>query len=126
MKFFKYVFAILALVYLVGAFLPPSFVVTQHSGAGPIAPEWVGRAISIADFLLLGIMFYGVQKRKLIYWRLIPFLLGLFLLSVVIPPLWSLIRLSLPWVPFIFIVVAIFIGALFLSAWWRNQKIYFA
>jgi hypothetical protein len=40
--------------------------------------------------------------------------------------LWTLISLSLPWVPFMFIVFFIFIGALFFGAWWRSQKSYFA
>jgi hypothetical protein len=126
MKFFKYCCAILALAYLVTALLPAHLLVPQHSGLKATVPEWVGRALSIADFLLLAAMFYGVQKRKPIYWRLIPVLLGIFLLSVVIPTLWSLIRLSLPWAPFMFIVVFFFIGALFFGAWWRNQKNYFA
>jgi hypothetical protein len=123
MKLFKYSCAALGLSYLISALLPASIIVTQPTA---VTSEWVGRLIYIGDFLLLSAMIYGVQKRTPIYWKLIPGLLGVFLLSVVIGTLWSLIALSMPWVPFTFIITFIFIGFLAFIAWWRNQKSYFA
>jgi hypothetical protein len=120
MKLLKFCCAVLALGCLVSALIPTS-IAPQHTAT---APAWVGRAVSTADFLLLGIVLYGVETRKPIYWRLIPILLAIFLLSVLIPTLWSLIRLSLPWLPFVCIIVFIFVGVLFFIAWWRNQKSY--
>ena len=125
MKLFKYCCAFLALVYFVYAFLPSRLVVAELSGAEAITPEWVGRAFSIEYSLLFSAMFYGIQTRKRIFWRLIPVLLGILLLSVVIPAFWGLFRLSLPWVPFIFVVVFILISLLIFIAWWRSQKNYF-
>jgi hypothetical protein len=122
MKYFKYLCAAMALGSLAGALIPTS-IVPQHTAT---APEWVGRAIYTGDFLLLGTVFYGMQKRKPIYWRLIPVLMAIYLLSVAIPTLWTVSRLSLPWFPFIVTFVFIFIGLLFFIAWWRNQKSYFA
>jgi hypothetical protein len=122
MKYFKYLCAAMALSCLVSALIPMS-IVPQHTAT---APEWLGRVIYIGDFLLLGTMFYGMQKRKPIYWRLIPVLMAIYLLSVVVPALWTLSRLSLPWFPIIFTFVFIFIVLLFFIAWWRNQRSYFA
>lgn len=121
MKQFKYFCAIMALASLVSAFLP-----AQHNDVRAVAPEWVGRAIFIVDFLLLSTMFYGIQTRKPIFWKLIPALLAMLLLSSVVPALWSLVQLSLPWLPFMFIIAFIFIGSLFFIAWWRKQRSYFA
>ena len=118
MKPFKYFCAAMALGCLVSALIPMS-IVPQHTAT---APEWVGRAIYLGDFLLLGTIVYGVQTRKPIYWRLIPVLMAIYLLSVLIAILWSLIRLSLPWLPFVFMFVLFFIGFLFFITWWRNQK----
>jgi hypothetical protein len=123
MKHFKFFCAAMALGSLVSALIPMS-ILPQHTAA---TPEWVGRAIFIVDFLLLGTMLYGVQTRKPIYWRLIPILMMIYLLlSVLIPTLWSFVRLSLPWPPVVFIIVFIFVGALFFITWWQNQKSYFA
>jgi hypothetical protein len=121
-KYFKYLCAAMALGCLVSALIPTS-IVPQHTGT---TPEWVDRAIYFGGFLLLGTIFYGMQKRKPIYWRLIPILMAIYLLSVVISTLWNLSRLSLPWLPFIFTFAFIFMGFLFFIAWWRNQKSYFA
>jgi len=122
MKYFMYLCAAMALGSLGSAIVPMS-IVPQNTAT---APEWVGRAIYVGDFLLLGTMFYGMQKREPIYWRLIPVLMAIYLLSVAIPALWTLSRLSLPWFPIIVTLVFIFIGLLFFIAWWRNQKSYFA
>jgi hypothetical protein len=112
----------MAFGFLISALLATSSIVAPQR---TIAPEWVVRAIYFLDFLLLGGIFYGLQTRKTIYWKLIPVLLGIFLLSFVIGSLWSIIQLSLPWVPFVFVIVLIFIGSLFFGAWWRKQKNYF-
>jgi hypothetical protein len=125
MKLFKYCCAAVAFSYLVSAFLPMHLNVAQHSGAAKSTPEWLARAIPFADFLLLGTIFYGLQRPRPIFWKIIPVLMIIYLLSVVIPPLWTLISRSLPWVPFIFIIVLFFVGALFFLVWWRNQKSYF-
>jgi hypothetical protein len=126
MKLFKYCCAIMALPYLVTAFLPMHFNVAHHNGAGTIGSEWGARAVAIADVLLLGAMFYGLHRRNPIYWILIPILMVAYLLSVVIPPLWTIVSLSLPWVPFMFIVFLFAVGALGFCAWWRHQRSYFA
>jgi hypothetical protein len=67
-----------------------------------------------------------MQNRKLIFWRLIPVLMTILLLSNTIGPLWTAILLSEPLLPFVFIVVFIAIGSLVFMTWWRNQKSYFA
>jgi hypothetical protein len=126
MKLFKYCCASLALLYLVNAFLPTHFTVAQHSRVEAITPEWAGRMISTAYFLFLGAISYGVQQRKPIYWRLIPVLLGIYLLGVFVPALWTFSQLHLPWLPFLFIGGVMFIAFLVFIAWWRNQRRYFA
>jgi hypothetical protein len=114
--------AILALAYLVAAFLPTHVTAPQHSWA---EKEWVGRAIYIVNFLLVGVMFYGMQTRKLVYWRLIPILMTMFLLSVLIPWLWTAILLEFSLLPFLFICIITFFGMVAFVAWWRKQKSYF-
>jgi hypothetical protein len=111
----------MALGSLVGALIPMS-IVPQHIAT---VPEWVGRALYTADFLFLGTMFYGLQRPKPIYWKLIPVLMVIFLLSVLISTLWSAFRLSLPLLPFMILVVFMFVGLLVFIAWWRKQKNYF-
>lgn len=125
MVLFKYCCATIALTYLVTALLPTNFIAPSPSWAGAVGPEWIGRAISTVYFLLLGTIFYGLQRRRPIYWRLIPILLTTYLLGVAIPALWTYIRLELPWRPFLIIFVFIFIGMLGFMAWWRNQKNHF-
>ena len=122
MKLLKYGSAILALIYLVYAFLP-----SQHSTAGEMYPEWLARTTSFVLFLLFGVISYGLQMRRPFYWRLIPALVGTILLCTTIgglskpPP-----NISIPW--FLYLLVAIAAVAIFLAfiAWWRNQKDYFA
>jgi len=48
-----------------------------------------------------------MQNRKLIFWRLIPVLMTILLLSNTIGPLWTAILLSEPLLPFVFIIVFI-------------------
>lgn len=122
---FKWGCAIVALAYLATAFLPTHVIAPQPSWAGTVAPELIGRAIPIVDFLLVGIMFYGMHTRKPVCWRLIPILMAIFLLSVAIPTLWTAIRRGLPLLPFLFIFVFIFVGMLAFVVWWRKQKGYF-
>jgi RHS repeat-associated protein len=114
--------AILALAYLVAAFFPTHVAAPQQSWT---AKEWVGRAIYIVNFLLVSAMFYGMQTRKPVYWRLIPILMILYLLSVLIPMLWTAIRLEFSLLPFLFICIITFFGMLAFVAWWRKQKSYF-
>lgn len=126
MTLFKYICAIVAVVSLVITLLPPYFTGHQHIATGAVAPQWIGRAVSAVDFLLIGTAFYGMQTRKPAYWRLIPILVLIYLLSGVIAPLWTAIIRGLPVLPFISIFVFIFVGMFVFLAWWRNQKNYFA
>jgi hypothetical protein len=119
---FKWGCAIVALAYLVGAFLPTHVMAPQYSSTGT---EWIGRAILIMNFLFVGAMFYGMQRRKLVYWRLIPILMAMYMLSALIPALWTAIRLGSSLLPFIFMLIIIFFGMLAFIAWWRNRKPYF-
>jgi hypothetical protein len=124
MTHFKYCCAILAVIYLVLALLPTNVINPHHIVIGP-TPVWLGRAISIADFLLLATVFYGMHTRRPIYWVLIPILIMLYVLSILIPSLWTLVWLSLPWQPFIIVVVLFLIGMIVFCAWWRKQREYF-
>ena len=129
MTLFKYICAIVALIHLAVVFLmflPTHVIAPQHSEAGRVVPEWIGRVVLAVDFLLIGTMFYGMQVRKPIYWRLIPILMTIYLLSGVIAPLWTAIRRGLPLLPFLSIVVFIFVAMAVFITWWRNQKSYFA
>ena len=121
MKVFKYCCAMLALAYLVGAALP----YTQPSGAPQTAPVWVGRAALAMNALLFCVMFLGMQSRRPVFWRLIPVLMTMFLLINTIGPIWSMIQLSQPWLPFLSVVIFIVIGLLVFMVWWRRQKSYF-
>ena len=121
MKLFKYCCAILAVAYLISAALP----YTQPSGAPQLTPVWVGRAMLAMDALFLGIMFFGVQSRKLIFWKLIPILMMVWLLSNMIGPLLYSIWFSKPLLPFVIIIVIFPIGLSAFVVWWRSQKNYF-
>jgi hypothetical protein len=116
MVLFKYCCAIVALAYLATAFLPTHYIGYERS---------VAHAIFIIDFLLVGAMFYGMQKRKSLYWILIPIFMTIYLLFATIPALWTAVRLGLPWLPLIFIFFFIGIGLMGFLAWWRKQKGYF-
>ncbi|MFZ3350117.1 MAG: hypothetical protein WA268_04525 [Xanthobacteraceae bacterium] len=120
MKVFKYLCAIAALAYLANAFFP------MPPGAPQVVPAWVGRAALAVNCLLLGTISFGIQIRKPIYWKFIPVLMAIYLLWNFIVPLFDLISLSLPWLPFVSIIVFAVIGFLVFMAWWRNQKYYFA
>jgi hypothetical protein len=126
MKLIRYGCAFLALLYFVYALLPSHFIVAQHSRAEEVFPEWFDRTIDIVYVSLYGIISYGLCRRTPLYWRLIPFLLGILLLCVFIPAIWTLHQLSLPWFPLIFGLVATFIAFPAFIAWWRNQKDYFS
>ena len=128
MNGFKYICAIAALVYLVSAlvYLVNALVPTPFIGADTAAPSLTVPAGMTADFLLFGAIFYGLQKRKLIYWRLIPVLMVALLMLHLGFPLLYYIRHSQPWVPFVSVIVIFVIGFLIFMAWWRNQKSYFA
>jgi hypothetical protein len=125
MTLFKYICAIVALIHLVIALLPTHFIGPHHSAAAAVAPQWIGRAVSAVDFLLVGTIFYGLQTRKPVYWRLIPVLLTIYLLSELIAPLWTAILRGLPWLPFLFIFVFIIVGMLAFVARWRKRRNYF-
>ena len=126
MKSIKYGCAFLALVYLVYALLPSHFIMTQHSRVEEIFPEWFGRVIDIVLVCLYGAISYALYKRTPLYWRLIPFLVGILLLCVFIPAIWTLHQLSMPWFPLMFAILAGFIAFLAFIAWWRNQRDYFS
>lgn len=124
MKYFKYGCAALALIYLAIALLPTKFAAQQAEAA--VVPVWIGRAVAILDFVLLSSIFYGLQQRYPAFWRAIPILLVVYLLSILISAFWTLIVLSLPWLPFLFVVTFILIGASFFYLWWRKQQNYFS
>jgi len=127
MKFLKYGCALTALTYFVYVFLPSHFIVAQHSKAGENLPDWFSRTTSLALFLLYGVIFYGLQKRRAIFWRLIPVLVATIFLGTTIgalsipPP-----NVSIPW--FLYFLIPILVLTLFLVfiAWWRHQKSYFS
>ncbi len=123
MKVFKYGCAILALSYLVAALFPSYLIVAPHTG---VAHRLAGHAVLIVNSLLLIAMLYGIQTRKPIFWKLIPVLVVIFLLSVFVPPLWTFIQNRQPWVPFAFVIIFFFIGASSFMPWWRKQKNYFS
>ncbi len=62
-KGFMYLCALAALGDLATALLPMSFFPPHVE----IIPEWLGRAVSIANFLLFGTMAYGIYTRKVIF-----------------------------------------------------------
>jgi hypothetical protein len=124
MKSFKKACILLALAYLVAALFPLHLLVAQQNA---VVPDWVGRALYFAYFLLFSTVAYGVQTRKSIYWRLIPALLVIFFLSFIVGATWTFIHLSLPWIPLILTFVpCIVIGGFIFSGWWRKQAGYFA
>lgn len=126
MKCSKYGCAVLAALYLAVTVFPADLIVGPHSTSPAAIPAWVGRMISAIEFLALAVISYGLFSRKSIYWILIPFLIALYLMSVLIPALWTLIELSLPWRPFMFIVGFLLLGFGTFGAWWRKQRDYFA
>jgi hypothetical protein len=127
MKFLKNGCLFLALAYLVYATPLPHFILPEPESIKAVAlPAWLGRMIYFIYFLLFAVMFYGFHMRKPIYWRIIPVLIAAYLLAGVFGELWILIRLSLPWVPFVFFIVAEFVSFLVFFIWWRKQKDYFA
>jgi len=126
MKHFKLFCLLGAAFYLLLAFLPGS-IMGPHSGSvKSVLPPWVGHAISFADFLLFAFILYGAQKRSPIYWTLIPIMLLFDFASMLLPALWTLVSLSLPWLPFLFIIGFVAIGlAAFYAVVWRKQREYF-
>lgn len=126
-KFLKYGCALCALTYFIYVFLPADFIVAQHSKTAANVSEWFSRAISFALFLLYGAIFYGLQKRRAIFWRLIPVLVGTIFLETTIgalstPPQ----NVSMPWYLYFLIPVLVLMLFLVFIAWWRHQKSYFA
>jgi hypothetical protein len=126
MKSIKYGCAILALTYLVYAVLPPHLLTPQHSRAADVFPEWSAWVMDIVYACLYGATAYGLHKRAPLYWRLIPFLVGILLLSVFIPAIWTLHQLSMPRFPLMFAVLTGFAAFFVFFAWWRNQIDYFS
>src|SRR5262249_54843744 len=94
LKILKYASALLALSYLVAAFLPTLWE------EGSDHYEMLIRTFYAAQFALFCVLFYGLHQRKMIYRKLTPILLGVWLAGSLALPLWSLVRLSLSWVPF--------------------------
>lgn len=124
MKSFKIVCGLLALSYLAAAIIPIELFFKYN---GPkVAPNWVGHTIYFGYFLLLGIVFYGLQYRIPIYWKLTPILIGIFASTYLIGSLWSAVALSLPLIPFSFFIIFFLLIYFIFIAWWRKQKNYFA
>jgi hypothetical protein len=119
--------ALMALLYLMSAVLPASLF--GRHGDPQLVPGWVGRAIFIADALVFGAIFYGLMKRKPIFWTLIPILLGAYLASFVIGSFWSIRHLAnyshVPWFPIYLMYVILVSGFIVFVLWWRKQKSYF-
>ncbi len=121
----KYMCAIMAFGFLVTALLPSSLLMDRHEIINPVVPQWALRMIYAANFLFLGSISYGLQTRKPIYWRLIPFLLTGFFLSLAVGIVWSSVRHPQPVLPFVFMLGFFLIGMLFFILWWQKQKDYF-
>ncbi|HEV2185600.1 MAG TPA: hypothetical protein VGR70_00225, partial [Stellaceae bacterium] len=62
-----------------------------------IFPDWIGEAAYFIYFLHFGVIFYGIRKRKLIYWKITPLLIWSFVLVYVSFPLYGAILGLLPW-----------------------------
>jgi phosphoglycerol transferase MdoB-like AlkP superfamily enzyme len=125
LAFLKYGCAIVAVAYFAAAVLPTSLL-WPHASEQQLASAWLTRAAMTVNFLLFGAIFYGIQKRTPIYWKLIPFITAALFLANLIPPLVTLISLSRPWLPFLFIIGFACVFFLIFMMWWRNQRGYFA
>lgn len=90
------------------------------------SPVWFSQILYSGYFLLFAIAYYGIRKRKLIYWKIIPTLLWIFLISFVSIAMLSPISLSLPWVPLLAVVAVFFVGGAVFCVWWQKQRGYFA
>src|SRR5579872_1536391 len=108
----KYMCAIMSLGSLVAALLPSSLLMDPHEIINPVMPQWVTQMIYAMDFLILGSISYGLHTRRRVYWRLIPFLLVGFFLSIVLEIVWSSVRHSQPVLPFVFMLGFFVIGML--------------
>ena len=125
MKELKYGCAVLAAVYLAFALLPSSILTSLPSTKVDWAPECLDRVIAFALFLILGIIFYGIQKRAPLFWNLIPILTYMFILTFIVSTFLTLIELSLPWAPFVAVSFFLLIAPLWFYSWWRKQRAYF-
>jgi hypothetical protein len=129
MKKFGNRVGLLALSWLAAAIfviLFAAFPITQPTNALKLFPAWVSQVVYFLDFLLFGLIFYGVRSRKLIYWKLTPLFLFLFILSFIIFVIWYMILGIVPWPLCLFLVTAFSVGEVVFCIWWRNQKSYFA
>ena len=127
MRRFKLFCLLGAAFYLLLTFLPNGIIGPHGGSVKSILPPWAGHAISFADFLLFAFMFYGVQKRSTVYWIVIPIMLLLYFASMLLPALWDIVNLSLPWLPFLFIISFVAMGfAAFYAIFWRRQREYFS
>jgi hypothetical protein len=117
--------ALLAVFYLVYALLPYGYL--GMNGGPQLLPEWASRAWFFVCSMLFAAIFYGLQKRTLVYWKVIPALIGAYGLVHFAGAVWATRHLTQSWLPsllfggpFIFCVFTVFI------LWWRKQKNYFA
>jgi len=80
----------------------------------------------LIDALTFGSIFYGIHKRISIFWKMIPALILIFILKMNIFADWYLISHSLPWLPFLAMMIVICLGGgMLFVPWWRQQKSYF-
>jgi hypothetical protein len=122
-KSFKGFCGLLALSYLAAAIIPAELFFKYN---GPrLVPDWAGHAIYFGYFLLFGVVFYGLQYRIPIYWKLTPILIGIFISTYLIGSLWSALSLSWPLAPFTFVIIFFLLSYFIFIAWWRKQKSYF-
>lgn len=124
MKMIKYGCAFLALTYLVYALLP-HLIIAQHGRTGKIFPEWFNRIIDIVYACLYGTISYGLHKRTEFYWRLIPILVAVDVLSrSILAAIWfgqfSKFSGSLMLPVTVFITLSFAFVAF--KPWWQNQK----
>lgn len=122
-KSFKNFCGLLALSYLAIAIIPTELF-SRYNGP-KVTPDWVGHTIYFGYFLLFGIVFYGLQYRIPIYWKLTPILIGVFASTYLIGSLGSAVAISSPLFPFTFLIVFFVLIYFIFIAWWRKQKSYF-
>jgi len=112
---------------------PPSAVKTFPFHAYPvdgvnriIMPVWVSQILYFVYFLLFSVMFYGIRKRKQIYWKLMPLFIFLFILIFITFFIWYMILGVLPWALCLFISIIFPLGGMIFCIWWQKQRGYFA
>jgi hypothetical protein len=115
-----------------------AFVSSLVFGVFPVHPthfiagvpdDSLHRAMSLSNGLLLGGLFYGIQRRLAIAWPFGWFLLIVFLFELLIENVPSLLRQtpdSSGWIASIVVAVALSAIGAYWGRWWNKQKGYFS